>query len=102
MGDNLPGSLDDHDRSMNGCPKIAVIGAGYVGLTTAACLSHLGYRGVAVDIDAGRVERMNGGESPILEEGLASLIQDGLISCHLSFTTDAACAAVGADFVFLC
>jgi UDPglucose 6-dehydrogenase len=89
-------------RSMLKDTKIAVIGAGYVGLTTAACLSHLGYRVDAVDIDPDRVERMSAGESPILEEGLAGLIREGLDAGRLSFTTDAASAATGADFVFLC
>src|SRR6202034_1920354 len=64
--------------------------------------SHLGYRVDAVDIDPERVERMSSGESPILEEGLAGLIREGLATGRLSFTTDAASAASGADFVFLC
>ncbi len=67
-----------------------MVGAGYVGLTTAACLSHLGHRVVAVDVDAGKVERMRRGESPILEDGLVELITEGLASRRLSFTTDAA------------
>jgi UDPglucose 6-dehydrogenase len=82
--------------------KITVMGAGYVGLTTAACLSHLGHSVHAVDVDAERVERLNEGISPILEEGLAALIQEGLDTGRLSFTTDARSAACGADFVFLC
>jgi UDPglucose 6-dehydrogenase len=81
---------------------IGVIGVGYVGLTTAACLSHLGYRVRAVDVDQAKVERMRRGESPILEEGLAGLIGQGLARQLLSFTTDTAEAASGADFVFLC
>jgi UDPglucose 6-dehydrogenase len=84
-------------------PKnIAVVGAGYVGLTTAACLAHLGNRVTAVDVDDAKVERMQRGESPILEEGLTALIGDGLAEGRLSFTTDVAAAATDADFVFLC
>jgi UDPglucose 6-dehydrogenase len=75
---------------------------GYVGLTTAACLSHLGHRVMAVDIDAAKVERMRRGESPILEEGLPELIEEGLRTGNLSFTTDASEASTQADFVFLC
>jgi UDPglucose 6-dehydrogenase len=82
--------------------EIGVIGAGYVGLTTAACLSQLGYRVTAADVDRAKVERMRRGESPILEEGLAGLISDGLSRQLLSFTTDPVEAASGADFVFLC
>ncbi len=82
--------------------QIGVIGVGYVGLTTAACLSHLGYRVTAVDVDEMKVERMRRGESPILEQGLGALIQEGLSRRLLSFTTDTVEAASGADFVFLC
>jgi UDPglucose 6-dehydrogenase len=82
--------------------KVAVIGVGYVGLTTAACLAHLGNRVVAVDVDAAKVARMQRGESPILEEGLPALIDQGLTTGLLSFTTDVVAAAEEADFVFLC
>ena len=50
---------------------IAVIGAGYVGLTTAACFAHLGHDVICADIDAERVARLNKGEVPILEDGPA-------------------------------
>jgi UDPglucose 6-dehydrogenase len=82
--------------------RVAVIGAGYVGLTTAACLSHLGHCVTAVDIDTAKIERMQRGESPILEEGLGELIEAGLRTGRLSFTTDASQASSLADFVFLC
>ncbi len=82
--------------------NVAVIGAGYVGLTTAACLAHLGHQVVAVDVDAAKVERLRRGESPIHEEGLEELIVEGLASGRLSFTLDAAEASSAADFVFLC
>ena len=82
--------------------QVAVIGVGYVGLTTAVCLAHLGNRVQAVDIDSAKVQRMRKGESPILEEGLTALMGEGLSSGRLSFTTDVVDAAAGADFVFLC
>ncbi len=82
--------------------RVAVIGAGYVGLTTAVCLAHLGHQVVAADIDRARVEQMSRGEPPILEAGLAELIAAGLQAGRLSFTTDIRQAAGGADFVFLC
>jgi UDPglucose 6-dehydrogenase len=81
---------------------VAVIGVGYVGLTTAACLAHLGHRVVAVDVDEAKVAKMSAGQSPILELGLEDLLKEGLASGRLSFTTDAAAAASQADFVFLC
>ena len=82
--------------------RVTVVGAGYVGLTTAACIAHLGHDVDAVDVDEGRVALMNSGLSPILEEGLAGFMQEGLERGTLRFTTDAASAASVADFVFLC
>src|SRR3954468_18702795 len=82
--------------------SIAVVGAGYVGLTTAACLAHLGHEVVCADIDADRVSRLRKGEVPILEDGLAALISEGLASQRLTFVVGAAAAAKGADIVFLC
>lgn len=92
---------DKTDTSHNPA-DVAVVGVGYVGLTTAACLAHLGNRVMAVDVDESKVERMSKGISPILEEGLEDLIREGLDSGLLTFTTDSARAAQGADFVFLC
>ena len=81
---------------------IAVVGSGYVGLTVAACLSHLGHEVVCADIDAERVARLRKGEVPILEDGLPALIAEGLASKRLSFVVGAPVAARGADIVFLC
>ena len=63
---------------------IAVIGAGYVGLTTAACFAHLGHDVVCADIDDERVARLNKGEVPILEKGLPELVAEGLASQRLA------------------
>src|SRR4249920_1732123 len=82
--------------------SVAIIGAGYVGLTTAACLAHLGHEVVCADIDAERVARLRKGEVPILEDGLPALIAEGLASKRLSFVVGASVAARGADIVFLC
>lgn len=81
---------------------VAVVGAGYVGLTTAVCLAHLGHDVVCADIDEERVERLSKGEVPILEEGLPELLAEGLASRRLRFVVGAKHAASGADFVFLC
>jgi UDPglucose 6-dehydrogenase len=82
--------------------EVAVIGAGYVGLTTAACLAHLGHRVVGADIDAERVARLMKGEVPILEDGLPEMVAEGLSSRRLSFVVGARNAAATAEFVFLC
>ncbi|HVA75570.1 MAG TPA: UDP-glucose/GDP-mannose dehydrogenase family protein [Acidimicrobiales bacterium] len=81
---------------------IAVIGAGYVGLTTAVCLAHLGNSVVAVDVDEAKVETLNRGEPTILEEGLPKLLEEGISSGRLTFSSDPSAAAAGAGFVFLC
>ena len=57
--------------------KIAVVGAGYVGLTTAACFAHLGHDVVCADIDPDRIARLEQGELPIVEDGLGDLVRDG-------------------------
>ncbi len=81
---------------------VAIIGAGYVGLTTAVCLAHLGHQVVCADIDAERVERLNKGEVPILEDGLPELLAEGLSSRRLRFVLGAKNAASISGFVFLC
>jgi UDPglucose 6-dehydrogenase len=82
--------------------KVAVVGAGYVGLTTAACFAHLGHDVVCADLDAERVARLRKGEVPILEAGLPELIAEGLESRRLEFVVGAPTAVRGADIVFLC
>jgi len=81
---------------------VAVIGAGYVGLTTAACLARLGHEVRCADIDAGRVARLAKGEIPILEEGMPALVAEGLATRRLQFVLGAPAAVAGAEFVFLC
>lgn len=82
--------------------KIAVLGAGYVGLTTSACFAHLGHDVVCADIDAERVARLQKGEVPILEARLPELIAAGLDSRRLRFVVGAANAVPNAEVVFLC
>ena len=81
---------------------IAVIGTGYVGLTTGTCLAHLGHTVICVDVDAEKVACLQRGEVPILEQGLDELVQEGLRSGNLTFTTDTAAAVKASEFVYLC
>lgn len=81
---------------------IAVIGAGYVGLTTAVGFAALGHDVVGADVDADRVARLNQGKVPILEEGMDELLAKGLESQRLKFVVGAANAARVAEFVYLC
>lgn len=82
--------------------RIAVIGAGYVGLTTSACFAHLGHSVVCADIDEDRVRRLNDGDVPILEAGLGSMLQEGMEGGRLSFVVGAATAAADREFAYLC
>jgi UDPglucose 6-dehydrogenase len=82
--------------------RVAVVGTGYVGLTTGACLAHLGHRVTCVDIDEAKVERLRRAEIPIREDGLEELVVEGLRSGRLEFSTDTTAAVTDAEFVCLC
>jgi len=82
--------------------EIAVIGAGYVGLTTAACFSHLGHDVICADIDEARIAQLTRGDMPIVEAGLEALVRDGLEGGRLSFVVGAANAVSSAEFAYLC
>jgi len=82
--------------------RLAVVGTGYVGLTTGACFAHLGHDVVCADIVPDKVERLNRGEIPIVEAGLENLVADGLRSGRLRFVLGAAHAVREAEFIYLC
>jgi len=81
--------------------KIAVIGTGYVGLTTGACFAHLGHDVICADIDEEKVARLQRGEIPILEQGLDQLVHEGIESGRLRFVLGAATAAAECEFAYL-
>lgn len=82
--------------------QVAVIGAGYVGLTTAACLAHLGHSVVCTDRLADRVAQLIRGVPPFYELGLEDLLGQSLATGRLSFGGDNIAAVAGADIVLLC
>lgn len=82
--------------------RVAVIGTGYVGLTTGACLASLGHRVVCADADPRKVERLRLGQVDILEPCLPELVREGLDSGRLEFVQDTPGAVSGAEIVFLC
>lgn len=82
--------------------SIAIIGTGYVGLTTGACFSHLGHDVVCADVDEDKVKRLQAGEIPIVEKGLDRLVDEGLRSGKLRFVVGAAEASKDAEFHYLC
>ncbi len=81
---------------------VAVIGAGYVGLPTAATLSHFGHTVVLAEREPTRLSALRAGRMPIVEVGLDELVAEGIAAGTLSFTDSAADAVTGAEFVFLC
>ena len=70
--------------------EIAIVGAGYVGLVTAACLASLGTTVRVVETNPERVDALSSGISPIAERGLDDLLAAGLAAGRLSFSTDPA------------
>jgi UDPglucose 6-dehydrogenase len=99
-----PHDLLDNEQGMSqmSTTETLVVGAGYVGLTTAACLASLGHVVVCADIDEARVSRLCAGRVDILEPGLPELVAAGMEQGRLSFVTAIRAAAGNADMVFLC
>ena len=82
--------------------NIAIVGIGYVGLTTGACLASLGHQVVCADIDAEKVAQLSKGKVTIFEEGIQNLIDKGLESGNLRFVVGAVEAVTNSEFIFLC
>ena len=81
---------------------VAVIGAGYVGLPTAATLAHFGHSVVLAERDPVRLAALRSGRMPIVEVGLDELVANSVAAGRLSFTDSTTDAVKGAAFVFLC
>ena len=90
-------------RGLNGGSdvKVAVIGAGYLGTTHAACLAQLGHSVLTADIDPDKVARLRSGALPFFEPGLDALVQEGMASGRLEFTESLSEAAEFADIHFI-
>jgi UDPglucose 6-dehydrogenase len=82
--------------------NIAVIGTGYVGLSSGACFAKLGHKVVCVDVVQGKIDNLNKGILPIVETGLEALVAEGVEAGLLTFTTDVVSAVKDAEVVFLC
>ncbi|MGZ5915128.1 MAG: UDP-glucose dehydrogenase family protein [Hyphomicrobium sp.] len=81
--------------------NICMIGAGYVGLVSAACFSEFGWTVTCVDKDPNRLAELKAGNSPIYEPGLDDLLARNMKAKRLLFTDDLAGAVKGADIVLL-
>ncbi len=82
--------------------KISIFGIGYVGVVSAACLAKDGHTVIAVDVDPGKVNAINAGASPIVENGLPELIADVVARGLLTATLDIEAAVHNTDASFVC
>ena len=92
----------DTDGVASNRVRIAVIGAGYVGIPTAVLLSHFGHDVVVAERNDLRRETLEAGCSPIMEEGLEEILSRCLASGRLTFVDDATVEVSGAQVIFLC
>ncbi|HEV2854696.1 MAG TPA: UDP-glucose/GDP-mannose dehydrogenase family protein [Thermoanaerobaculia bacterium] len=81
--------------------NICVVGSGYVGLVTGACLADFGMNVVGVDKDVAKVEALSQGKVPIYEPGLGTLVQKNMAEGRLRFSTDLGPAIEEAQAVFI-
>ncbi|MTH99857.1 nucleotide sugar dehydrogenase [Roseibium sp. RKSG952] len=81
--------------------SVSVIGMGYVGAVSLACLSQLGHRVVGADIDQRKVDNIGMGQSPIVEDQLGELLTDGVAYNLLTTTTDVKQAVLDTDVTFV-
>jgi UDPglucose 6-dehydrogenase len=81
--------------------RVAMIGAGYVGLVSGACFADFGHEVCCVDKDPAKIEALNRGGVPIFEPGLAELVAKNVREDRLTFTTDLSQAVKNAEAVFI-
>ncbi|ADU39810.1 UDP-glucose dehydrogenase family protein [Variovorax paradoxus] len=81
--------------------KLAIFGAGYVGLSFAACMAEAGHEVLCADADASRIEGLQQGQMPLHEPGLEALVAEGLAAGRLRFTADECAASLHGDVLFI-
>ena len=81
--------------------RIAVLGAGYVGLVSGACFADFGHFVTCADLDEGKIERLRAGEIPIFEPGLGPLVAANAAAGRLTFSTEVEAAVADAEVVFI-
>lgn len=82
--------------------KVSVLGLGYVGCVSAACLSDMGHTVIGLDVDPMKLEPLRQGRSPIVEPGLAELVKKGVAEGRLSVTEDYAKAIAESEISLVC
>ncbi|MBG1263589.1 UDP-glucose dehydrogenase family protein [Nostoc commune] len=81
--------------------RVCVIGTGYVGLVTGACLAHIGHDVICVDNNEEKVKLMKSGQSPIFEPGLSEIIQSAIQTEKIHFTSDLAAGVSHGEILFI-
>ncbi len=81
--------------------RVCVIGTGYVGLVTGACLAHVGHHVICVDNNEEKVKLMKAGQSPIFEPGLSEIMQASLRAGTIEFTTDLGAGVDHGEVLFI-
>ncbi|MBD2308620.1 UDP-glucose/GDP-mannose dehydrogenase family protein [Chroococcidiopsis sp. FACHB-1243] len=81
--------------------RVCVIGTGYVGLVTGACLAHIGHHVICVDNNEEKVKLMKAGQSPIFEPGLSEIMTGAMQAGTLEFTTDIAGGVAHGEILFI-
>jgi GDP-mannose 6-dehydrogenase len=82
-------------------PSISIVGLGYVGAVSTACLSDIGHRVIGVDVDAAKIASIGAGKSPIHEQDLERLLGEGVEAGRISATDDLAAAVAETDVTFV-
>jgi UDPglucose 6-dehydrogenase len=82
--------------------RLSVIGCGYVGLVTGACLAEAGHEVVCTDIDSDRIAKLKAGGVPIYEEYLEEILASARKAGRISYTADAGEAIRAAEAIFIC
>ena len=82
--------------------KISIFGLGYVGAVSLACLARDGHQVIGVDIDKTKLELIQAGKTPVVEEGMVELMQSVAASGRVTVTTDTRAAVMGSDISLVC
>jgi len=82
--------------------NISIFGLGYVGAVSLACLARDGHRVVGVDVDAGKLELIASGRTPVVEEGMVELMSEVVRSGRVSVTQNAVAAVLESDISLVC
>ncbi|MBK1990006.1 UDP-glucose/GDP-mannose dehydrogenase family protein [Sphaerospermopsis aphanizomenoides BCCUSP55] len=81
--------------------RVCVIGTGYVGLVTGACLAHIGHDVICIDNNEEKVKLMKSGQSPIFEPGLSEIMQSAINSGNIKFSSDLAAGVAHGEILFI-